>query len=242
MRHKVDHRKLGRTAAHRKAMLNNMVTSLFDKERIKTTRPKAKEARRKAERLITRAKKGYTAYQEHLSLKDAGKEVEAKQMQAAALGHWRQAGRSVRKQSVLKKLFDVIAPQYLERDGGYTRILHLSRRLGDNAQTVLLELVGVSEKRAEESAPKDKKGSKKAKEAEAPEDKKSKKKEKKAKATEAEAPEDKKSKAEKEEPKKVEAAAEKKGKADETAEPSAEEASPEEASKETADKEEKKSD
>ena len=83
-------------------------------------------------------------------------------MQAAALAHWRQAGRVVKKQSVLKKLFDVIAPQYLERNGGYTRILHLSRRQGDNAQTVLLELVGVSEKRAEQ-APTEKKGGKKAK-------------------------------------------------------------------------------
>jgi large subunit ribosomal protein L17 len=211
-------------------MLNNMVTSLFDKERIRTTRPKAKEARRHAERLITRAKKGYSAYQEHLSLKDAGKEAEAKQMQAAALGHWRQAGRVVRKQSVLKKLFDVIAPQYLEREGGYTRILHLSRRQGDNAQTVLLELVGVSEKRAEEEAPKDKKGSKKAEaaEAEAPEKKAKKKKDTK----------EKKAKAEKEEPKKAKAeAAGKKEKAEETAEPSAEEAP-----KEKADKEEKKSD
>jgi large subunit ribosomal protein L17 len=161
MRHKVDHRKLGRTAAHRKAMLSNMVTSLFDKERIRTTDAKAKEARRHAERLITRAKKGYSAYQEHQSLKSAGKEAEARQMQAVALAHWRQAGRVVRKQSVLKKLFDVIAPQYLERNGGYTRILHLSRRPGDNAQTVLLELVGVSEERAEE-APKGKKGGKKA--------------------------------------------------------------------------------
>ena len=177
MRHKVDHRKLGRTAAHRKAMLANMVTSLFDKERIKTTDAKAKEARRQAERLITRAKKGYSAYQEHQSLKDAGKEAEAKQMQAVALAHWRQAGRVVRKQSVLKKLFDVIAPQYLERNGGYTRILNLSRRPGDNAQTVLLELVGVTEKRAETAAPKDKKGGKKG---EASGDKESKKKGRKA--------------------------------------------------------------
>jgi large subunit ribosomal protein L17 len=122
-------------------MLANMVTSLFDKERITTTDAKAKEARRTAERLITKAKKGYQAYQEHRSLKDAGKEAEAKQMQAVALGHWRQASRVVRKRATLKKLFDEIAPQYLERAGGYTRILHLEKRLGDNAQTVLLELV-----------------------------------------------------------------------------------------------------
>lgn len=142
MRHRVDHRKLGRTAAHRKAMLANMVTSLFDKERITTTDAKAKEARRTAERLITRAKKGYAAYQEHQSLKEAGKEAESKHMQAVALAHWRQAGRVVRNQSVLKKLFDQIAPQFMERNGGYTRILHLGNRLGDNAKTVLLELVG----------------------------------------------------------------------------------------------------
>lgn len=158
MRHRVDHRKLGRTQAHRKAMLANMVTSLFDKERITTTDAKAKEARRAAERLITRAKKGYQAYQEHKSLLDSGKQAEAKQMQAVALAHWRQAGRVVRKQSTLKKLFDELAPQYLERQGGYTRILHLENRLGDNAKTVLLELV--KEDEAVEEAPKKTKGKK----------------------------------------------------------------------------------
>ena len=155
MRHRVDHRKLGRTHAHRKAMLANMVTSLFDKERIKTTDAKAKEARRQAERLITRAKKGYSAYVEHQSLKEAGEETEAKQMQAVALAHWRQASRVVKKRSTLKKLFDVIAPHYLEREGGYTRILHLENRLGDNAKTVLLELVGLGD-RVEEEMPKGK--------------------------------------------------------------------------------------
>jgi large subunit ribosomal protein L17 len=158
MRHLVDHRKLGRTAAHRKAMLSNMVTSLFERERITTTGPKAKEARRRAERLITRAKKGHTAFREHLSLKDAGKEKEAQQMQATALAHWRQAGRVVKNQAVLRKLFDVIAPQFLERNGGYTRILHLQGgRVGDNASTVLLELVGFREKVAEQTAGKRKK-------------------------------------------------------------------------------------
>ena len=150
MRHRVDHRKLGRTRSHRKAMLANMVTSLFDKEKIQTTDAKAKEARRQAEKLITRAKKGYAAYKEHQSLKEAGKETEAKQMQAVALGHWRIASRVVRKKSVLKKLFDEIAPQYMEREGGYTRILHLGVRLGDNAQTVILELVE-SEKASEKA-------------------------------------------------------------------------------------------
>ena len=70
-------------------MFSNMVTSLFDKERITTTAPKAKEARRSAERLVTRAKKGYVAYQEFQSLKESGSETEAKQKQAEALSHWR---------------------------------------------------------------------------------------------------------------------------------------------------------
>ncbi len=127
MRHRVDHRKLGRTASHRKAMLNNMVTSLFRSERIQTTSAKAKEARRLAERLITRAKKGYTAHQE------GNKDV--------ALAHWRQAARHVKKIPILRKLFEEIAPHYMERKGGYTRIIRLDTRLGDNAQVVLLELV-----------------------------------------------------------------------------------------------------
>ncbi|MCK4775471.1 MAG: 50S ribosomal protein L17, partial [Candidatus Krumholzibacteria bacterium] len=158
MRHRVDHRKLNRTASHRKAMLNNMVTSLFDKERITTTDAKAKEARRLAEKLITRARKGYNAHQEGLSLKEAGKDDEARQMEAVALAHWRQAGRYVRKTSVLKKLFEEIAPQFVGRAGGYTRIVRMNRRLGDNAKTVLLELVGteqaekpVSNKKGEEA-------------------------------------------------------------------------------------------
>jgi len=171
-------------------MLANMVTSLFDKERIKTTDAKAKEARRQAERLITRAKKGYSAFQEHQSLKEAGKEAESRQMQAVALAHWRQAGRVVKKQTVLKKLFDVIAPQFLEREGGYTRILHLQHRLGDNAREVLLELVGVSEKHAETEEPdKGKKKDKKAAVEAAPEgnvEKKKGKKTKKAKASKEE--------------------------------------------------------
>ncbi len=142
MRHRVDHRKLGRTAAHRKALMRSMVTSLFESERITTTGPKAKEARRVAERLITRAKKGYRAHQEGMSLKSSGKEAEAQQLEAVALAHWRQAGRFVRSTTTLRKLFDKIAPLYLERNGGYTRIIRLDRtRVGDNARLVLLELV-----------------------------------------------------------------------------------------------------
>ncbi|MEE9269549.1 MAG: 50S ribosomal protein L17 [Candidatus Krumholzibacteria bacterium] len=188
MRHRVDHRKLGRTASHRKAMLANMVTSLFDKERITTTDAKAKEARRTAERLITRAKKGYAAYQEHQSLKEAGNEADARRMQAVALAHWRQASRVIKKQAVLKKLFDDIAPLYMEREGGYTRILRLGNRAGDNAKTVLLELVDTaitsqpkparSRRKSEETEPK----GKEAKEAKAEDTKAKGKKKKEMKA------------------------------------------------------------
>ncbi len=128
MRHGVDHRKLGRTASHRKALMRSMVTSLFEAERITTTAPKAKEARRLAERLITRAKKGHQAHK-------AGNT-------GVALAHWRGAGAVVRKTDVLRKLFDELAPHFMERNGGYTRILRLDHmRVGDNARLVLLELV-----------------------------------------------------------------------------------------------------
>jgi large subunit ribosomal protein L17 len=108
--------------------MRSMVTSLFDSERITTTAPKAKEARRLAERLITRAKKGHQAHK-------AGNT-------GMALAHWRGAGAVVRNTTVLRKLFDEIAPHFMERNGGYTRIIRLDHmRVGDNARLVLLELV-----------------------------------------------------------------------------------------------------
>jgi len=197
MRHRVDHRKLGRTASHRKAMLSNMVTSLFDKERITTTAPKAKEARRSAERLVTRAKKGYVAYQKFQSLKESGSEAEAKQKQAEALAHWRQAARVIRDKDVLKKLFESIAPLYLDREGGYTRILRIGNRLGDNAESVMLELVGTEVT----SEPKLKKKAKKEEAQEGEEaaaDAKEEKKDKKAEAKDKKADKEKKAAAEEE--------------------------------------------
>lgn len=142
MRHRKDHRKLGRTASHRHAMMRSMVTSLFQTERITTTAPKAKEARRVAEKLITHAKKGHRAHLESVSLASSGKEAEAKQRESVALAHWRHADRFVRTPVVLRKLFDQLAPLYMERNGGYTRIIRLDKfRVGDNARMVMLELV-----------------------------------------------------------------------------------------------------
>ncbi|MBK8165410.1 MAG: 50S ribosomal protein L17 [bacterium] len=116
MRHNRTLRKLGRTQAHRNMMYRNLVTSLFKHERIQTTAPKAKEARAVAERLITFAKKG-------------------------DLHSRRIAARKVNEPVVLQKLFAEIGPRYAERPGGYTRILRIGPRLGDNAELVILELV-----------------------------------------------------------------------------------------------------
>ena len=110
------HRKLGRPTAHRKAMLRNIVTDLFREGRISTTNFRAKEARREAEKMITLAKRG---------------DLHAR----------RQVLAYVYDETVVKKLFDEIAPKYAAREGGYTRILKLGPRQGDGAEVVFLELV-----------------------------------------------------------------------------------------------------
>ena len=116
MRHRKDHRKLSRTHSHRRALLRNLVTSLIEHERIETTLAKAKEARRVGERMITFAKRGDLSARRHVS-------------------------RYVHGESNVKKLFDTVAPWYETRNGGYTRILKLGRRLGDAGEMALLELV-----------------------------------------------------------------------------------------------------
>ena len=110
------YRKLGRDSAHRKAMLRNLVTDLLREGRITTTETRAKEAGRMAEKMITLGKKG-------------------------SLHARRQVLAYVFDEDVVTKLFDEIAPKYEERNGGYTRILKLGPRRGDNAEEVFLELV-----------------------------------------------------------------------------------------------------
>ncbi|MDD3118492.1 MAG: 50S ribosomal protein L17 [Victivallales bacterium] len=116
MRHKVDTVKLGRTSAHRNAMLANMVSSLFMTGQVKTTVAKAKIARRVAEKLITLGKKG-------------------------DLHRHRLAVSRLHDKTAVKKLFDEIAPQYQDRNGGYTRIIRTGVRIGDAAEMCLLQLV-----------------------------------------------------------------------------------------------------
>lgn len=126
MRHRVDTFKVGRSSAHRRSMLANMVSSLFEHGSIQTTVVKAKAARSFAERLITIGKKG-------------------------DLHRRRLAVSKLRDKGAVKKLFDEIAPGYEGRNGGYTRILKLGKRRGDAAEMCILQLVEVA---AVEEAPK----------------------------------------------------------------------------------------
>ncbi|AEI66779.1 50S ribosomal protein L17 [Corallococcus macrosporus] len=123
MRHKVGQRKLHRTTSHRLAMLNNMVTSLLEHQAIRTTLPKAKEARKIAERIITLGKRG-------------------------GLANVRLAARTVKDRDVLQKVFGEYKDRYANRPGGYTRIVRLGFRRGDAAEIALLELVDRPEKAA----------------------------------------------------------------------------------------------
>ena len=116
MRHLKTGRKFGRTSAHRKALFRNMVTALIDKERIRTTLAKAKELRGKVEKTITLGKKGTLHARRH-------------------------ALKLVADKDSLKKIFGPLAERYANRPGGYTRVIKLGHRLGDDAPMVFIELV-----------------------------------------------------------------------------------------------------
>jgi large subunit ribosomal protein L17 len=119
MRHRVAHRKLGRITPHRMALLRNLTTALFERERIRTTLAKAKEVRPFAEKLITLAR----GDDDRLHAR-------------------RRAARDIHDPRVVKKLFDTIGARFATRPGGYTRILRLGPRRGDGTEMALLELLG----------------------------------------------------------------------------------------------------
>jgi len=123
MRHRVAGRILGRSSGHRRALRRNLVTALFLHGQIETTEAKARAVRPAAEKLITLAKRGLQ--------KDEAGQVHARRLAASRL-----YGKAV-----VSKLFDEIAPQYQDRPGGYTRMVKIGRRRGDNAEMALLELV-----------------------------------------------------------------------------------------------------
>ena len=131
MRHRVAHRKLGRTTPHRIALLRNLASALFERERIRTTLPKAKEVRAFAEKLITLARR------------------EEDRLHARRL-----VARDIQNPVVVKKLFDTLGARFATRPGGYTRILRLGPRHGDGAEMAYLELVGFEYKPKDKTAAK----------------------------------------------------------------------------------------
>lgn len=116
MRHRLSGRKLGRTSAHRKALLKNMAAALIKHEQIKTTLPKAKELAPHVEKLITLGKRG-------------------------SLHARRQAFAQLRDEAMVVKLFDVLAERYGSRSGGYTRIMKAGHRFGDAADMAIIEFI-----------------------------------------------------------------------------------------------------
>ena len=143
MRHKNNVRQLGKTPAHRGAMFSNMVTSLYLNESIITTKQKAKVLKRISEKLITKAKKNI-----ELPETEVGKKLHNKRLVL----------KFVKDEDAVKKLFDDIAPRFAKRNGGYTRIYLLGKRLGDAAEMAIIELVDKKVAEKKEAAPKEKKG------------------------------------------------------------------------------------
>ncbi|MEO0237695.1 MAG: 50S ribosomal protein L17 [candidate division WOR-3 bacterium] len=132
MRHNDKVKKLSRTAEHRNSMLNNLVTSLFEKNVVITTTAKAKEARKLAEKLITFAKND------------------------DSVSSRREVAKRLKSRKIVQKLFEEIAPRYKMRKGGYTRVINLGVRRGDGASTAILELVEKPEKKEKEKKEKKK--------------------------------------------------------------------------------------
>ncbi len=126
MRHRVAYRKLGRVTEHRISLLRNQAVALLRHEHVETTVPKAKELRPFVERLITVAKRSL----------DAGVGS------ARSVTARRTVARDVADRAIVKKLFDTIAPRYVERAGGYTRLMRIGYRRGDSAEMAIVELVG----------------------------------------------------------------------------------------------------
>ncbi len=152
MRHQRAGRKLGRNATHRLAMKRNLVRALFEHERIITTEPKAKELRPFVEHLITLAKRGIVSG-DRLKLLHARRLVMARLGPVAKVEFY-DKDEMPTGDTVVQKLFDVIAPRYVDRPGGYTRIIKRSeRRLGDAGKTAFIELLKDGETKMQ-SAPK----------------------------------------------------------------------------------------
>jgi large subunit ribosomal protein L17 len=151
MRHRIAGRQLSRTAEHRLAMRRNLVASLIQHETISTTPEKAKEVKSFAEKLVTLAKKGTLAARRRAIMLLGNRDI---------IDY--EDGKPVSKGTIIGKLFSELGPRYLDRPGGYTRIIRLSlRRLGDNGRLVLLQFVGKDEGTKKQSKAAAKKASRK---------------------------------------------------------------------------------
>ena len=129
MKHNIDHRKLNRTSSHRKSLLMNLSNALIKHEQITTTLPKAKELRPFVEKIVTLGKKG-------------------------DLGSRRKAIAILQDERMTTKIFDTFADRYKERKGGYTRIVKIGNRYGDNAPTAVIEFVDRDEEaKGQDSGP-----------------------------------------------------------------------------------------
>ena len=135
MRHRKDGRRLGRNSSHRKAMLRNLVSSLLLHGQIKTTETRAKELRRDAEKMITLGKKALRS--------SFPEEMSQEEYLQKRLHLFRQALDFLQNRELVKTIFEDYAPRYQERPGGYTRILKIGPRQGDNAPIVIIELVDI---------------------------------------------------------------------------------------------------
>lgn len=139
MRHRVSGRRLGRDTAHRKALRRNMIAELLVHEQILTTEAKARMLRPAAEKMITLAKRGLAKGES-----DPARAVHARRLAAARIARFRQVedeAGDVEEIDVIRKLFDEIAPRYADRPGGYTRMVKIGKRSGDNADMAMIMLV-----------------------------------------------------------------------------------------------------
>jgi len=135
MRHRVAGKKLNRSGGHRRALFRNLVSALIYRERIETTEAKARAVRGQAEKLITLAKRGLAMEEQ-----DPARGVHARRLAAARLNRWARDPDGTRV-DLLAKLFEEVAPRYVDRPGGYTRVIKLGQRRGDAAPMAVLELV-----------------------------------------------------------------------------------------------------
>lgn len=139
MRHRVHGRRLNRSMGHRNALRKNLIADLISYEQVLTTEAKARMLRPAAEKVITLAKRGVVNGEE-----DPAKGVHARRLAAARLARYRtitDEDGNVEEIDVVRKLFDDVAPRYLDRPGGYTRLVKIGKRNGDNADMAIVMLI-----------------------------------------------------------------------------------------------------